>query len=57
MQEPMAEGGKGMGMALVRRYVAEAGGRVGLASEQGRHTRFRVALPPLEGAQEQSQVA
>ena len=53
VEEPSAEGGRGMGMALVRRYIAEAGGRVGLASEQGRHTRFRVALPSLADVQHQ----
>ena len=55
MEEPTSEGGKGMGMALVRRYVADAGGRVALASDLGRYTRLRVALPPLEGEQEQDQ--
>jgi chemotaxis protein histidine kinase CheA len=56
VDEPSVEGGRGMGMALVRRYVAEAGGRVGLASNSGSHTRFRVTLPELAAA-EQTQVA
>ena len=59
--EPSAEGGRGMGMALVRRYVAEAGGRVGLASNSGSQTRFRVTLPSLpiaaSPAADKSQVA
>jgi two-component system, chemotaxis family, sensor kinase CheA len=57
VEEPDAEGGRGMGMALVRRYIADAGGRIGLASEQGRHTRFRVTLPAVGGELEHSQVA
>lgn len=57
--ESNAEGGRGIGMALVRRYVAENGGRVGLASVLGSQTRFRITLPPApapESASE-SQVA
>jgi two-component system chemotaxis sensor kinase CheA len=57
VEEPGDDGSRGMGMTLVRRYVSDAGGHVGLASEPGKHTRFRVALPPLEGAQDESQVA
>lgn len=37
----------GTGLALVRRYVHEAGGKVALASLQGHETRFKVTLPPL----------
>ena len=46
-----------MGMALVRRYVAESGGRVGLASKPGSQTRFRITLPPVAEATDESQVA
>jgi signal transduction histidine kinase len=52
-----AEAGRGIGMALVRRYVAENGGRVGLASVLGSQTRFRITLPPTPAASSQSQVA
>ncbi|MDE2294581.1 MAG: hypothetical protein KGL36_03875 [Gammaproteobacteria bacterium] len=34
------------GLLLVRRYVDDAGGRIALASEPGRNTRFKVLLPP-----------
>jgi len=37
----------GSGMALVRRYVHEAGGKIALASLLGHETRFKVSLPPL----------
>jgi chemotaxis protein histidine kinase CheA len=37
----------GTGLSLVRRYVSSAGGKIALASEVGRETRFRVTLPPL----------
>jgi two-component system chemotaxis sensor kinase CheA len=48
--EPTSELGRGMGMALVRRHVSEAGGKVGLATVLGSQTRFRISLPPLEAA-------
>jgi two-component system chemotaxis sensor kinase CheA len=37
----------GTGLALVRRYVHEAGGKVAIASLLGHETRFKVALPAL----------
>lgn len=37
----------GSGMAMVRRYVHEAGGKVALASLLGHETRFRIMLPSL----------
>jgi two-component system, chemotaxis family, sensor kinase CheA len=37
----------GTGLALVRRYVHEADGKVALASLLGHETRFKVTLPPL----------
>jgi signal transduction histidine kinase len=37
----------GTGLSLVRRYVSAAGGRIALASELGRETRFRITLPAL----------
>ena len=40
----------GAGMALVRRYVNEAGGKIALASLAGHETRFKVTLPPLAAA-------
>jgi two-component system chemotaxis sensor kinase CheA len=35
----------GGGMALVRRYIHEAGGKIALASLPGRETRFKITLP------------
>ena len=40
----------GTGLALVRRYVHEAGGKVAIASLLGHETRFKVALPALADA-------
>lgn len=40
----------GTGLAVVRRYVHAAGGKVALASLLGHETRFKVTLPPLAAA-------
>jgi signal transduction histidine kinase len=47
---PQAPGepGHGSGMALVRRYVHDAGGKIALASLLGHETRFKVTLPPVD---------
>jgi len=37
----------GTGLALVRRYVHDAGGKVALASDPGKETRFKVSLPVI----------
>jgi two-component system chemotaxis sensor kinase CheA len=37
----------GTGMALVRRYVHDSGGKIALASLLGHETRFKVTLPAL----------
>ncbi|HTV97766.1 MAG TPA: ATP-binding protein [Steroidobacteraceae bacterium] len=47
----------GTGLALVRRYVHEAGGKVALASLLGHETRFKVTLPPLVEASASSSSA
>jgi two-component system, chemotaxis family, sensor kinase CheA len=53
-EEITRDKGRGVGMSVVRRYVSEAGGRIGLASVVGKHTRFRIGLPSIA---EQSAVA
>jgi signal transduction histidine kinase len=47
---PPAEQGPahGSGLSFVRRYVHDAGGKVSLASELGRETRFKVSLPAVD---------
>ncbi len=40
-------GTHGAGMAVVRRYVQDAGGKIALASLPGRETRFKITLPLL----------
>lgn len=47
---PTVDVGRGIGMALVRRHVAQLGGRVALASKPGLQTRFRIMLPPVSDA-------
>jgi two-component system sensor histidine kinase BaeS len=39
-----ASGGMGIGLALVRQLIADMGGEVGVTSEVGRGSRFRVVL-------------
>jgi len=38
----------GAGLAFVRRYVHDVHGKIALASEAGKETRFKVSLPPLD---------
>jgi len=47
LENAAGEPAHGTGLALVRRYVHEAGGKVALASLLGHETRFKVTLPPL----------
>jgi signal transduction histidine kinase len=37
----------GTGMAMVRRYIHESGGRIALATLPGHETRFKITLPSL----------
>jgi chemotaxis protein histidine kinase CheA len=50
LENTPGEPSHGTGLALVRRYVHEAGGKVALASLLGHETRFKVTLPPLTAA-------
>jgi len=45
--ESTANGGtNGAGLSFVRRHVHDVGGKIALASEPGKETRFKVSLPP-----------
>ncbi len=44
------DAGRGAGMDLVRILVAELGGRVGLASADGRFSKFKIWLPAVQRA-------
>ena len=41
--------GTGLGLSQVRGFVDRAGGRVEVASQSGRGTRFRLFLPRYDG--------
>ena len=53
LAEEPGDASHGAGMSLVRRYVHEAGGRIALASQLGRETRFKITMPALEADQAQ----
>lgn len=42
----------GAGLSFVRRYVHDVGGKIALASEVGKETRFKVSLPPADAEAE-----
>jgi chemotaxis protein histidine kinase CheA len=41
------EAGRGSGLAVVRRYVHQAGGKIALASLLGHETRFKISMPAV----------
>ena len=47
LEDRPGEAPHGAGMAMVRRYVQESGGKIALASLLGHETRFKITLPPL----------
>jgi len=44
-EEPTADAGRGVGMNVIAELVQEAGGRVSLATVEGKFTRFTLTLP------------
>jgi two-component system chemotaxis sensor kinase CheA len=47
LESVAGEAPHGTGMAMVRRYIHEAGGRIALATLPGHETRFKITLPSL----------
>ena len=45
------DAGRGVGLDLVRRTVQELGGKVGVATANGKYTRFRIVLPAAQAGQ------
>jgi signal transduction histidine kinase len=41
------KGGHGLGLAITKRIIEEHGGRIGVVSEVGKGTDFRIELPTL----------
>ena len=54
LESAPGESSHGAGMSLVRRYVHEAGGRIALASQLGRETRFKITMPALDADEAQA---
>ena|SRR6516162_9749301 len=44
--------GFGLGLSIVERIIQEHGGRIAVASEQGRGTRFTINLPVSEARED-----
>jgi signal transduction histidine kinase len=42
-------GGTGLGLAIARHVIEQHGGRIAVASEEGRGSTFTVTLPASEG--------
>ncbi|MBS0364590.1 MAG: Hpt domain-containing protein [Proteobacteria bacterium] len=49
--EVSMDAGRGVGMDVVARSVYAIGGKIGVSTHPGKFTRFRIVLPPIEGAQ------
>ena len=47
---PDEDGGRGVGMGVVAQQVRGLKGRVAVASNEGRYTRFTISLPAVAGA-------
>ncbi len=46
--EVTMDAGRGVGMDVIARSVHELGGKIGVSTNPGRYTRFRIVLPALE---------
>ena len=44
------DAGRGVGMDVVARSVYAVGGKIGVATNIGKFTRFKIALPAVEDA-------
>jgi chemotaxis protein histidine kinase CheA len=44
------DAGRGVGMDVVARSVSLLGGKIGVTTNPGKFTRFKIALPVSEGA-------
>jgi PAS domain-containing protein/HPt (histidine-containing phosphotransfer) domain-containing protein len=51
------DAGRGVGMSLVADLVHQAGGKLGVATQQGKFTRFTVMLPATQAAARTNEVA
>jgi two-component system chemotaxis sensor kinase CheA len=44
------DGRRGQGLCIVRDHVQRLGGRLQFSTKRGQFTRYRISLPPLDGA-------
>jgi two-component system chemotaxis sensor kinase CheA len=48
--EVSMDAGRGVGMDVVARSVYAVGGKIGVATNPGKFTRFKIALPAVEAS-------
>jgi two-component system chemotaxis sensor kinase CheA len=47
-EEVSMDAGRGVGMDIVARSVYALGGKIGVSTNPGKFTRFKIVLPPVE---------